>query len=296
MADRVVARGRAKINLSLDIVGKREDGYHLLRGVMQSLSLCDDLVVERAAGRLTLTCDDPALPRDGRNAAYRAAAAFLAETGREGAALALTKRIPYQAGLGSASADAAAALRGLNALFGHPLDEGTLLALGLSVGSDVPFCLTGGTLLAEGIGERLSPLPPLPDCVVVLVKPDEGMATPEAFARYDALGRPIRPDGGALAAALAAGDLAGVGAACANAFEQVCPAADVAAVKAGLLEAGALGAAMTGSGTAVFGLFDDRARAGRAVGLLKRPGRSVFLTRPAPAGVEIKQTRLTTSE
>lgn len=286
----LVAHG--KVNLVLAITGRRPDGYHTLRSVMQSIALGNRLTLCPApAGTVRLCCDDPALPTDRRNTAVRAAGLFLQEAGLDaGLEIRLEKRVPYQAGLGSASADAAGVLAGANALFGGPLDSGRLLALAARVGADVPFCLTGGTRRAEGIGELLTPLPALPSCAFLLAKPPEGMPTPEAYARFDRLFDPWQPDCDAFERALRAGDLPGLAAACGNAFAQCCPAGSVPALAGAMREAGALGAAMSGSGTAVFGIFREAEEARRAQErLLPRfAGCRFFVSGPAGQGVTLE--------
>ncbi|MEG2204702.1 MAG: 4-(cytidine 5'-diphospho)-2-C-methyl-D-erythritol kinase, partial [Oscillospiraceae bacterium] len=197
----------------------------------------------------------------------------------------LRKRLPYQAGLGSASADAAATLLGLNLLFGEPLAADALAALGLRIGADVPFGLQGGTMLAQGIGEQLTPLPPLTGGVFVIAKPAEGMSTPEAYARYDALKSPMQPDSARLCAALAAGEPKRIAAGFGNVLEQIGPPAGVARLKSALLREGALGAAMTGSGTAVFGLFCDEASARAACATLVPQTVFCETARPLSRGV-----------
>ena len=180
----VRARAFAKINLGLEVLGTRADGYHLLRTGMQSISLADELLLTRTAEEgITLRCDEPSLPTDGRNLAFRAAEAVFRHCGLSGGVrIELKKQIPAEAGLGGGSADAAAVLRGLRALFALPLDDEALRELALPLGADVPFCVGGGTMLAEGIGEALSPLPPMPPCHLVIVKPPCGSSTKAVYA------------------------------------------------------------------------------------------------------------------
>ncbi len=280
-----------KINLTLAITGRQANGYHTLLGVMQSIGLSNRLTLTAlppGEPRVTLVCDDPLLPTDRRNTAVKAAEAFLQETALSfGLRIDLRKRIPYQAGLGSASADAAGVLAGANALFKEPLSHERLLALAATVGADVPFCLTGGTQRTKGIGELLTPLPALSPCFLVIAKPPEGISTPEAYARFDALKHPLQPDCAALEQALLARELSAVAAACGNAFELCCEIESVAALKAVLLENGAMGAAMSGSGTAVFGIFTEREKAERVIAVLagQFPTSRFYLTEPADAGI-----------
>lgn len=292
MTEVVTARAFGKINMTLEITGRREDGYHTLRSVMQSISLCNEIKVFRTVGGgVTLNCDDPALPVDERNTAFRAAQAFLCSAGlprRSGIFIKLQKRVPYQAGLGSASADAAGVLAACNLLFGQPLDTRQLLKMAVKIGADVPFCLIGGTQLAEGIGEMLTPLPPCPDGALLILHPGAGVSTPEAYCRYDAMQNPSQPDAAPMYAALQSGDLHRVAAACGNVFEQCCPVAAVAQMKRALMDTGALGSAMSGSGTAVFGFFADDAAAERARGALMPFGWKSWLATPVNRGVAVE--------
>ena len=280
-------RAHAKLNLSLDVLGRTADGYHDLRMVMQTVGFGDDLDVElRPDGQFTIDPGQGYLPADGRNLAVKAAKLFLDGTGL-GADIRVAKRIPVCAGMGGGSADAAAVLLALNDLTGRGLDSQALCALGLQVGSDVPFCVLGGTALAEGRGEKLTPLSPLPDCAVVICKPAFAISTPELFGRVDGRRSRLRPDTAGILAALDAGDLPGVARRMFNVFEDVLGRrqGEIASIKSALTGMGALGAAMTGSGSAVFGLFDDPAAAAEAHQALAARYRECCLTRPwQPSG------------
>ena len=275
----------AKINLTLDILGRRADGYHDLRMVMQSVSLGDTVTVTETGEGFSLLAEGIALPEGKPTLEQRAAEAFFRALGRPmpGLEVRLRKRVPAYAGLGGGSADVAAVLRCLRALYAPELPRSALEEIGLAVGSDVPFCVHGGTCLAEGRGEVLTDLPPLPDCAVVLCKPDFGLPTPELFARVDGADLGDRPDASAMAAALARGDLAAAAGCLGNVFEQVLTpeeGADIRAIRAALLECGALGAAMSGSGPTVFGLFGDPALADRAAKVLGERYRQTYLAGP----------------
>ena len=277
-------RAHAKLNLSLDVLGKGGGGYHDLRMVMQTVDFGDDLDVElRPDGQFTIDPGQSYLPADGRNLAVKAARLFLEGTGL-GADIRVTKRIPVCAGLGGGSSDAAAVLRALNELTGRGLTVQQLCALGLQAGSDVPFCVLEGTALAEGRGEKLTPLPPLPDCAVVICKPAFAISTPELFGRIDSRRSRLRPDTAGILTALEGGDLAGVARRLYNVFEDVLDRrqGEITAIKSALTGMGALGAAMTGSGSAVFGLFDDGAAAQAAHAALSDRYRECYLTRPYP--------------
>ncbi len=273
MSGHITERAFAKLNLTLDVLGKRPDGYHNMETVMQTVDLWDevDITIKDVPGiEVDISRDD--LPKGLHNLAGKAAKIFLSYVNRPdvGVSIYITKRIPDKAGMAGGSADAAAVLRGLDRLLGTRLSEGELLELGAKVGSDVPFCVRGGTALARGRGEILTALPALPDCGIVLVKPDFSVSTPALFAALD--GREIekRPDTPGFLRLLEAGVLRGVGAALYNVFELALPPArreTVDGIKAHLLENGALGAAMTGTGSVVFGLFPSMEAARRAKSL-----------------------------
>lgn len=273
----------AKLNLTLDVLGKRPDGYHDLKMVMQSVELSDTLTVETGTGEdLKVRTDLSFLPNNEKNLAAAAALAFQAQTGRDlgGVAIAIEKHIPVCAGMGGGSSDAAAVLRALNGMLGAgyvPLD---LAKIGEAVGSDVPYCVLGGTALAEGRGEVLTPLPALPRCHVVICKPPFPISTPELFRAVDGVRLRCRPDTDGVLSALAAGDLGGVARRMYNVFEDVLPArlyARVAEIKNALIQCGALGANMSGSGPTAFGLFGRREAAQEAQACLSQRYRDTFL-------------------
>ncbi len=277
-------KAHAKLNLSLDVLGRREDGYHEMRMVMQTVALSDRIRLEAGTGEpLRMTSNLGFLPADGRNLAAAAALRLLEETGADpgGLAIDLWKSIPVCAGLAGGSSDGAAVLRGLNRLLGLGLSQGRLAEIGARVGSDVPYCVAGGTALAEGRGEILTPLPPLPRCHVVLCKPGFSISTPELFSRIDSARIRRRPDTAGLLNALEAGDLDGVARRMYNVFEDALPArraGEVQSIKNILIQNGALGASMSGTGPTVFGLFRDGDAAGRAYGALRESYRETFLT------------------
>ena len=276
----------AKLNLSLDVLERRPDGYHEMRMVMQTVDLCDRLRLETGTGKpLSMRSNLGFLPADGRNLAAAAALRLAEDTGADwgGLSIALDKTIPVCAGLAGGSADAAAVLRGLNHLAGLHLPPERLEEIGAKVGSDVPYCVRGGTALAEGRGEVLTDLPPLPSCHVVLCKPAFSVPTPELFARLDGVRIRRRPDTAGLLSALAAGDLAGVARRMYNVFEDALPprrAAEIQRLKTELIQQGALGACMSGTGSALFGLFSDGEAAARARDALALLCPTCFLARP----------------
>jgi 4-diphosphocytidyl-2-C-methyl-D-erythritol kinase len=269
----LVEKAPAKINLQLSVGPRRADGYHELASVMQTVDVCDTLTVTaHTGGGMSLTCNHPDLSPGEDNLAYRAAALFFQRTGipMDGVTIHLHKVIPMQAGLGGGSADAAAALRALRRLYAPALPDSELEAMAAALGSDVPFCVRGGTALAAGRGEKLSPLPPLPKCWAVLVKPHEAYSTGAMYRRIDDSACYDPLDAAPMVSALAAGDLSGVCAAMTNTFEKVLPPdAATAALCSQLMAQGAMGAMLSGSGSAVFGLFASREGAAQAAAALQ---------------------------
>lgn len=258
---------RAKINWTLDITGQRADGYHLMDMLMQPVTLSDTVTLEVAEDIRLTTGGTPLIPADERNLAYRAAMALKAATGYAGgAAIHVEKRVPAGAGMGGGSADAAAVLMGLNRLWGLGLSQEALEEIGLTLGADVPFCLRGGLTRTTGIGEVMRALPCARDYELVVIQPCEGLSTGAVFRAYHEQARTDRPDTEAAARALAAGDTAGLARSLGNVLQSVSEAMRPAIGEAArALEAcGAAKALMTGSGSAVFGVFADAARADAA--------------------------------
>lgn len=271
----------AKINLTLDIVGTRADGYHLLESIFQSVDICDVVVARKRLGRrITLDapgCDCPVE----KNTAYKAAVAFFAYTGlNKGVHLTVTKRIPQQAGMGGGSADAAGVLVALNRLFKTNLTTDQLCEIGLTVGADVPFCVMGGTAYVTGIGEGLQALPALPDCTIVVAQPAEGISTKEAYAAVDNTTILARPDNAAAMAALESGDLAGVCAQAINVFESATRLEGVQDIRRRMEQYAPLCSQMTGSGSCVFAIFDDEDTAEACLENLKEDYPTAFICYP----------------
>ncbi|MCI2046586.1 MAG: 4-(cytidine 5'-diphospho)-2-C-methyl-D-erythritol kinase [Faecalibacterium sp.] len=286
--EKVTILAPAKINLALDVTGRLPNGYHALDMVMQALTLCERITLQKA-DTLSLALPGSDLPGDAHNIAWKAAEAFLRYTKLStAAALTVEKHTPVQAGMGGGSADAAGVLVGMNELYAdilpRKLSQSELLALGADLGADVPFALMGGTCRVQGVGDLLCPLPPLPDCGIVIVMPEYGVSTPAAFAAFDKVEKPYHPDVPALDAALRAGDFAGVCRAAGNALEAVGSGSETQAIKQSLKQAGARAALMTGSGAAVFGLYDTKAAAEHAAETLRRIYRRVYVTAPARGG------------
>ena len=275
----------AKLNLTLDILRRREDGYHDLCMVMQSVDLADTVKLEKNFSE-AITCESnwSHIPCDESNLAVKAAKAFFAYTGMacSGLHITLLKKVPSGAGMAGGSTDAAAVLRGLRELYVPELSRDELEIIGAQVGSDVPYCVRGGTALAQGRGEILKDISSSLRCFYVICKPDFSVSTPMLFGRVRVDELKDRPDTEAMLQALAAGDTRKTAVLLKNVFEEVLPEefSEVFAIKEALLSCGALGAAMTGSGPTVFGVFEERAKAESAFAALKERYEETYLAEP----------------
>ena len=252
----------AKLNLSLDVTGKREDGFHDMEMVFQLISLKDDITIQIQKGEGIRVRSTMKYLSDGPdNIAYRCAERFFADSGLHGweVKILLNKNIPVGSGMGGGSADGAAVLRALNRYFGDPLTFDSLLSTAASIGADIPFCLLGGTALAHGKGEILTSLPPLTQCGFAVVKPSFSVSTPELFHKLDNIRIMLHPDTEGLVRAIRLGSIPETGRRLFNVFEEVLgrEKKTVDDIKTALFDAGAIGAAMTGTGSAVFGIFPD---------------------------------------
>ena len=277
----------AKLNLSLDVVGTLPNGYHDLDMVMQTIDLYEKITLRRS-NDLSLTLPGSFVPVNDKNTAVKAALAFFDYTGLlAGVDITIYKNTPVRAGMAGGSADAAAVLVGMNELYGAHLSMSELCALGAKIGADVPFALMGGTCRVQGVGDVMKALPPCPDCWFTVVMPDYGVSTPEAFAAYDKVGSSTHPDCEAQEKAIRAGDLAGVCAAAGNALEECSGARDNEAIKTALKENGAVTALMTGSGAAVFGIFESEEAARNAAEAVKAQWPQVYVARPDRGGARV---------
>lgn len=264
----LTVKAYAKINLWLDITGKRSDGYHTLNTVMRRIDLCDEVTVEtNGSGEVSVSCDVQNIPSNEQNIAYKAAKAFFMRTGKNmGANIHIVKRIPTEAGLGGSSADGAAVLCALNELCGHPFTVPELCGIGASLGADIPFCIAGGTARCTGIGDIIEPVP-CSDFAVLVVKPEFSCNTAEAYRKYDSSPIPERPGFDAFCASLISArsqfpfNMY-------NVFEKLYCDEKIERIKTDLLDAGAEGACMSGSGSAVFGIFDSMEEARKAEEML----------------------------
>ena len=279
-------KANAKINLSLDLTGVLPNGYHAIHTVMQSVTLCDTVSVSDAAPGISLSCSAPEIPADGRNTAYKAAQAFFAATGKPPAAqIRIEKRIPSQAGLGGGSADAAAVLDILNEMHGKPLDTPQLLKIALKIGADVPFAVLGGTRLCLNIGEITAPLPHF-RAWVLIAKPAMGVSTAAAYRKFDS-GIPLRrPDNDKILYYFSAGDPRAALRYTGNVFEQLTEIPEGPAIKQTMLENGAYFASLSGSGSAYYGLFENREAAEQAQNALKNDALFLAMCEMAEKGVE----------
>lgn len=274
----------AKLNLTLDITGVQENGYHTMDMVMQAVSLTERVTLTRSSG-LRITAAGSRLPLDEKNTAYQAAQTFFTEEGLLGGVeIHIEKATPIRAGMAGGSADAAAVLYGLDLLYGARLSRERLLELGAMVGADVPFCLAGGTAHVTGFGEKVQPLAPIPFCRFVVVMPGYGISTPAAFAAYDKVGANRRPDTAAALSAICGGDYPALAKAMANTLEKASAGPKTAEICKTLTACGADAALMTGSGAAVFGMFSSDAAALAARARLKKQYKKVWLLEPVNHG------------
>ena len=285
---KVTYNAAAKINLMLDILARLDNGYHSLFMLMQSVDLYDTVSVEHTDdGKITITCDVEGIPCDKKNIAYKAADAFFKATGidNSGIAIDIQKRIPHAAGMAGGSADGAAVIAALNDIFETKLSTAELCTIGVKVGADVPFCLTGGTCLAQNIGEILSPLPALSDCWIVLAKPERGVSTKEAYDAFDTAQNVRHLDTCGMLYAASQGDLYGICKRTKNVFEQLIEVPERVPIKSTMNRHGALSACMSGSGPTVYGIFDDESKAQSAAESLGSLVKNIHITRPVKSGL-----------
>ncbi len=279
----MIVKANAKINLTLDITGVREDGYHDLSSVMQSIALADTLeITEREDGEIKLYCDKEGIPTDSRNTVYKAAERLLKFAQiQNGVNITINKLIPSEAGMGGGSADAAATLAALKALYKIDISDEELYKIAASVGADVPFCLHGGTCLCEGIGEKMTEVGAMPRCTIVVCKPPVGVSTGKAYSETDKNPQKLFGKTEKLCEILNSKNknLTDVCAQISNRFDEVLEIDEVQQIKRKMLETGAVAACMTGSGSAVFGIYDENSKTSEIADSLKAYG-EVFVTEP----------------
>lgn len=283
----------AKLNLFLDITGKRSDGYHLVNMVMQSVSLYDEVTVSNESGNeITVVCSAEDIPCDSTNTAYIAAQKFFeyAEMEQQGICIKIKKRIPSQAGMAGGSTDAAAVIVALNEMFNTDYSQAELAEIGAEVGADVPFCIYGGTMTAAGIGTILSPLPDMPDCFIVIVKPEIKISTKEAYQKSDEVGYDDCESPQKMIDAVCNGSIQGIGKSLYNKFEEVVDIPEIETIKSYMKSFGAVGACLTGSGSAIFGIFEEKSDADDCICKLETIFNEIYLVHPTTEGVHFTQS------
>lgn len=288
---KLTVKANAKINLLLDVTGVKKNGYHSLFTVMQSISLGDTVVVEKTDGNdITVSCTVPGVPTDSRNIVYKCADKFFAYAGitaNKGVHIHIDKVTPFCAGMGGGSADGAAVLVALNKIFNTNYPEKTLCRIGVKVGADIPFCIVGGTALALDTGAVVAPLPDVEGYSIVVVKPEDGVSTKEAYEAVDALENMKHPKNQEMLEYLADGDTENALKLCSNVFEQALEVPGRVDIKNICNNNGAVASCMTGSGSAVYGIFKEKAQAEKTAEELKKKFTNVFICTPEKTGVEI---------
>lgn len=287
---KVKVKAPAKINLSLDVLRRRADGYHDVSMVMQAVSLYDYVTVEALDTRgIEIFCDYPDVPCNKKNIAYKCAEAFFNYTKAENTGIKITieKNIPAQAGLAGGSADGAAVITALNKLFSTYLKEDELCEIGSKVGADIPFCILGGTKLASGTGTTLKKMINMPKCNIVICKPDFSVSTAEAYARIDKAGLSHPEFTAEMVKAIYARDIWMVTTSMLNDFEIALNLDGINEIKKLMLKNKALGSCMSGSGSAVFGVFNNIKKAEKCMEKLKEKYNYVFLCEPVKHGCKI---------
>lgn len=283
-------KAAAKLNLILDLTAVLENGYHSIYTVMQSVGIYDTVTLKlNDTGKIKLSCSLPYIPTNEKNTAYKAAAYYFDYIGdnSHGVDIHIDKIIPVQAGMAGGSADSAAVLKGLNHLFDNRLTDDELYMLGEKIGADVPFCIAGGTRLCLNKGEVMAKLPDLPECHIVIVKPEQGVSTKSAYANFDAAEWIRHPDNEGFLFAATQQDLITMCYKASNVFEQVVEVNDRVKIKAIMRNHNAMTAMMTGSGTAVFGIFEKETDAIKCADELRNKFKNVFKTVPVKNAVEI---------
>lgn len=277
--DQISLKAYAKVNLTLDVVGKREDSYHLVKMIMQQIDIYDTVILHKQDEGIALECDNPYVPSNAQNIAWKAAALMQDVSGvRHGVKVTIKKHIPVAAGLAGGSTDAAAVIHGFSELYGLNMNLEEKMRLGLSLGADVPFCLLGGAALAEGIGEALTPIAGFANGWLVVCKPNFGVSTREIYKALDWTAIENHPDTEGMLAALADGSIQQVCACLGNVLEPVTAQrySEVKRIKDRMLQYGAEGALMSGSGPTVFGVFKSMQKARSACDNLKRYYRQTY--------------------
>ena len=278
----------AKINLMLDILKRLSNGYHSLFMIMQSVDLCDTITVEKNnENKIIIKCDTDGVPCNEKNIAYKCAKAFFdaCNIKEQGITIEIEKNIPMAAGTAGGSADGAGVLYCLNKIYKTNLTTTELAEIGAKVGADIPFSLTGGTAIALNTGNVIAPVKDLPECYIVLCKPDQDVSTPEAYAQFDALSRVRHLDRVAMIEAVASGDYENICTYCGNVFEQAVEVPKRPHIKGVMRKCGADACCMSGSGPTVFGIFSEKEQAQDAYSKLSKKYANVYLCKPADKGI-----------
>ena len=278
----------AKINLMLDILKRLDNGYHSLFMIMQSVDLYDTVTVEKNnENKIVIKCDTEGVPCNEKNIAYKCANAFFkaCDIENQGITIEIEKNIPMAAGTAGGSADGAGVLYCLNKIFNTNLTITELAEIGATVGADIPFSLTGGTAIALNTGNVIAPVKDLPECYIVLCKPDQDVSTPEAYAQFDALTRVRHLDRVSMIEAISSGDYENICAYCGNVFEQAVEVPKRPHIKGVMRKCGADAYCMSGSGPTVFSLFSDKEKAEDCYNKLSKKYDSVYLCKPANKGI-----------
>lgn len=287
---KIKVKAYAKINLMLDIVSTRTDGYHDLFMIMQSVGVYDTVTVEKRKQKgITITCDIDDIPLDEKNIAHKAAVAFFKANriNNYGIHIDIKKRIPHAAGLAGGSADGAAVIVALNKLYNKNLTDDELCKIGVKVGADVPFCITGGTLLSQGIGDVLNKVKPLRKCYILLAKPDFGVNTGQAYHQFDVSGKVHTPDKFGMLCAMQSRDLNKICSKLENVFEQFIEVPNRVDMKQIMRQNGAIGTCMSGSGPTIFGIFNDKESAQKAGEQLKDYAKDIVVCTPVNKGCKL---------
>lgn len=278
--NRAMCRSYAKINLTLDVTGKRENGYHDVKMIMQTVNLFDLIIVDKRKNGISVKSNLEYLPTDERNIAYKAAKLFFEKSGIDaGVSIIMHKNIPVAAGLAGGSGNGGAVLVALNKLYDFPFTEEEIIDMSVTLGADVPYCIMGGTALAEGIGEELSKLPDCPKLNILLVKPPINISTPEVYREYDALEIVNHPDTEAMICAIKDKDISNICKNLSNTLEDVTIKNNpvISGIKEKMIKNGAKAALMSGSGPTVFGIFDSEADAKKSADSFYKQYKEVYV-------------------
>ena len=287
--EQITIAAPAKINLSLDITGKLENGYHALDTIMQTISIEDKITLAKTGRQISVLCDHPQVPQGNGNICHKAAEAFFEKTALEGGVIiTIDKNIPVAAGLAGGSSDAAAVIKGLNLLYGTGLTQREMCEIGLKCGADVPYCIVAGTCRAKGIGEKLTKLPSFAGVYIVLVVPDFFVSTAWAYKNYDLNSPDEKPRTEELISYIRGRDIKNTAERMANVLESVTAkkAPEIREIKNDIKKSGACGSVMSGSGPSVFGLFENEEKARIAFSVIREKYNRSYLTLTVDGGVK----------